>query len=172
MKFEYEIGLEESVAADMLYFNLRMRSKQLKQALFWVAAGALFIVVAWRQQVPGWAPTLLAVTGGWWIYASVWSLFPAWQFRNSYRSAGLSGEKYRADLDEEGFEVTGRLCSWHVRWAGVSVKTEDKRVFLLYGANTLFIFGKKYLTDEQQSELRRLAGLPAFKTANMANSAS
>jgi len=39
------------------------------------------------------------------------------------------------------------------------VKGEDKSVFMLYVEGTLFIFGKKYLTDEQQHELRRLAAI-------------
>lgn len=67
--------------------------------------------------------------------------------------------KYRADVNEEGFGVTGDLCSWRVRWSDVQLKAENEHVFMLYAKGTIFMFGKKYLTDEQQHEMRGLASL-------------
>jgi hypothetical protein len=69
------------------------------------------------------------------------------------------GKTFKADLSEEGFEVSGDECNWRVRWRGVRVKGENESVLVLYGANTVFIFGKKYLSHEQQQEFRKLAGL-------------
>jgi hypothetical protein len=51
------------------------------------------------------------------------------------------------------------MCSWRVLWAEARLKGEDKCVFMFSGKGTIFIFGKKYLTDEQQKEIRRLAAL-------------
>lgn len=73
----------------------------------------------------------------------------------------MAGKRFKADVNEDGFEVTGDLCSWHVRWLRVRPKGENERVFIftLYPEGTIFMFGKRYLNDEQQQELRRLSGL-------------
>jgi hypothetical protein len=42
-----------------------------------------------------------------------------------------------------------------VAWSEVHLKGENKRVFMFYAKGTIFIFGKKYLTDEQQRDIRR-----------------
>lgn len=162
MNFEYQISVDDYVAAQMLHWRLTTGHKRLINGAFWMIAGMLFILAAWNQ-VSGWTPILLAPIGAFWICAAFRSLFPGSHLRNAYRKADLAGKKFRAELYEEGFEVAGDLCSWRLRWTGVSVKGENKHIFVLFGANTIFMFGKKYLTDEQQRELRRLAGLPIPK---------
>src|ERR1700746_1661785 len=126
MKFEYEISLEDYVASQMLYFKLRRRPRRFKSAAFWIFSGAVFILVAWNQKAPGWAPMLLAVTGARWIYVATRGLFPGWYFRRYYPGTRLSGKRFQAELNEEGLEVAGDFCTWHVRWAGVTAKGEDK----------------------------------------------
>ena len=159
MKFEYEISVNDSVAAQLLYYKLTTGNKRFERASFWLFGGIFFIFIAYDQPVFNWAPILLAATGAKWIYAAFRILFPGRYFRGFYQRDNLSGRKFQANLNEEGLEVNGDLCSWRAPWRGVSVKGEDKSVFMLYVEGTLFIFGKKYLTDEQQHELRRLAAI-------------
>lgn len=159
MKFEYEISVDDYVASQTLYYKLETGYKRFRRAAFWGGLGILFIAMAVREESPGWAPMFLAVIGAWWIFSSARILVPSWYIRRLYPQSGVSGKKFLAEVNEEGFAVVGDLCGWHVRWKGVSVKGENKDVFVLYGANTLFMFGKKYLTDDQQRELRRLAAL-------------
>ena len=66
---------------------------------------------------------------------------------------------FKADVDENGFEVKGDLCEWRVKWLGVKLKGEDERVFIFTSGGTIFTFGKKYLNSEQQQELRKLSGI-------------
>lgn len=159
MTFEYEISADDYAAAQTLYYKLKTGYKRFRRAALWGGLGFLFIVMAVREESPGWAPMFLAVIGAWWTYSSVRILVPSWYIRQFYPKAGLSGKTFHAEVNEDGFVVAGDLCTWYVRWAGVSVKGENKDVFILHGANTLFMFGKKYLTDDQRRELRRLAAL-------------
>lgn len=73
---------------------------------------------------------------------------------------GAGWEEYHADLDNHGFSVRGDSCSWQVPWTEVQHKGEDDRVFMFSGKATIFMFGKEYLTDEQQREIRQFAALP------------
>jgi hypothetical protein len=93
------------------------------------------------------------------IYYGVGNFFPARHFRRAFHGAGLAGKKFKADVNEDGFEVTGDVCSWRIRWPGVQLKGEDERVIMLSSGGTIFMFGKKYLNNEQIQELRRLSGL-------------
>lgn len=106
---------------------------------------------------------LLAAIGVWWIYAGIASLFLARHFRRAYQGAEVAGKRFTADVNEDGFEVKGEFCTWRVQWAGVRRKGEDTQVFMFYSQGTVFMFGKKYLSIEQQQELRRLSGIPAAK---------
>lgn len=159
MRFEYEIPEDEYVAAQALYYRLAMGSRRRVGGATSVLAGVFFVVVAWNEQRVDWAPILLAALGVWWGYVGMVNLLPGWYLRRGYRRAGVEGKRYQADVNEEGFEVRGDVRNWRVRWAGVSAKGENKLVFMCYAANTVFTFGKKYLTEEQQTEFRRLAGL-------------
>jgi len=85
--------------------------------------------------------------------------FPMRYFRRSYPQSEFSGKTYHAELDEEGFSVSGDSCSWRVRWTEVRLKGENQRVFMFSAKSTIFIFGKKYLADEQQKDIRRFAAL-------------
>lgn len=123
--------------------------------------GAFFIVVAWNERVLDWATFLRAVIGAWWIYAAVRNLFPAGYFRSAYQGTDLSGRRFAADVNEDGFEAMADTCSGHVQWPGVRVKGENKTVFLLRCYGTLFMFGKKYLSIEQQQQLHKFGGLAA-----------
>lgn len=81
-------------------------------------------------------------------------------YRRYYRKLGLENNKYRASVKEDGFQVVGVDISWRVRWQDVSPKGDDGEVFMFYAHGTLFIFAKRYLAEEQQHQLRKLAGLP------------
>ena len=71
----------------------------------------------------------------------------------------MAGKRFRADVGEDGIEVADDVCSRKVRWPGVKLNGENEHIFVFYAPDTIFMFGKKYLNDEQQEELRKLSGL-------------
>jgi hypothetical protein len=93
------------------------------------------------------------------IYWGITILFPIRHYRRYYAQSGLAGKKYHAELDKDGFLVTDDACSWHVLWTEVLFNGEDKRVFMFSGKGTIFIFGKRYLPDEQQIAIRQLTAM-------------
>jgi hypothetical protein len=159
MHFEYEIRPDEFVASQLLYLKLSSGRKHRERTVQWILVGIIFIAIAWNEWSLKWTPILVALIGAWWIYSAVASLFPARHFRRAYSKSDLAGKGFRADVGEDGFEVTGDVCSWRVRWSGVCVKGENEQVFMLYSHGTMFMFGKKFLSSEQKEELRRLSGL-------------
>lgn len=46
-----------------------------------------------------------------------------------------------------------------VLWTEALLKGDYKRVFMFSGKGTIFIFGKKYLTEDQQKAIRQLAAV-------------
>jgi hypothetical protein len=158
MQFDYEIPVEEYVSAQVLYY--RAKGRIVKRALDWVLLGLFFLLIAVFQWVVNWGPILLLLTGAWFVYRGIASLFPTRHHRRFYAESGLAGKKYHAELDEHGFSVSGDSCSWQMPWNEAQHKGEDKRVFMFRGKGTIFIFGKQYLTDEQQREIRQFAALP------------
>ena len=98
---------------------------------------------------------LLLLVAAHFICVGITNLFPQSHFRKAYPQSALEGKKYQAELDESGFLVSGDSCSWRVAWSEVHLKGENKRVFIFYAKGNIFIFGKKYLTEEQQRDIRR-----------------
>jgi hypothetical protein len=125
--------------------------------------GSFLIAVAWNERALKDVLVLLAIVGALCIYAGIASFFPAVHFRRAYPKLEMAGRRFKADMCEEGLEVTDDVCTWRVRWPGVRFKGENERIFMLYAANTIFMFGKKYLNSEQQIELRKLSGLESVK---------
>lgn len=163
MHFEYEITADDYAAAQILLNQLGGSRTRIRSAVIWILAGVFLVLVAWNEGVVNWASVLLGGIGAWWIYAAVASLFLARYFRRAYRGAEVAGKRFIADVNEDGFEVKGESCAWRVQWAGVLQKGENRQVFMLYSQGTVFMFGKKYLSIEQQQELRRLSGLDPAK---------
>ncbi|HWX39092.1 MAG TPA: YcxB family protein [Candidatus Sulfotelmatobacter sp.] len=160
MHFEYEITAEDYVACQFLYNKLRLGRKRAENIATWIFVGFLFIAVAWTERSFTWGPFLLAGTGAWCVSCGFRGIFPASYLRRAYRKTNLKGKKFRAEINERGFEITGNVCNWRVSWPGVLVKGEDDRAFVLYSeGGTLFMFSKKYLNQEQLHEIRKLSGL-------------
>jgi len=159
MRFEYEITADEFAASQLLYYKLSGGRKRVERAVGWIVSGLALIFIAWNERFLDSAQIILGAIGAWWIYSGVASFFPASYFRRAYPKADLAGKRFTVDANEDGFEVTGDLYSWRVRWPGVRLKAENEQVFMLCSQGTIFMFGKKFLTDEQQQELRRLSGL-------------
>jgi hypothetical protein len=172
MHFEYEITADEFVACQLLYYKLSGGRKRVERAAGWIVAGLALIFIAWHERFLDSAQIILTAIGAWWIYSGVASFFPARYFRRAYPSSGCAGKRFTADANEDGFEVMGDLYSWRVRWPGVRLKGENERVFMLYSQGTIFMFGKTYLNNEQQQELRRLSGLTPHSVASPAKSDS
>jgi hypothetical protein len=166
MHFEYEISMDEYVASQVLYLKLtRNRLRFYQNPLTWIMVGTFFILIAWAQKALNWAPILLTLIGGYWIYAGLVNLFPARYFRGKYAKSEFWGKRFSSDVKEDGFEVVAEQCAWRIPWRGVKVKGENEAVFVFYSANTVFSFGKKYLNEPQQEELRRLSGLDSLTGA-------
>ncbi len=164
-QFEYEISSDEFVAASTLYYKLSRRRVPLHQKpLLWIFIGVFFAVVGWQEEKTfnSGVTVLLVLFGVWWIYAGFTNLFPTRYFRKVYSKAVTWGDRFKASVNTDGFEVEGEVCAWRVRWQGVKVKGEDDLVFVFYCANTMFIFGKRYLNSSQQEEMRRLSGIQAI----------
>jgi hypothetical protein len=165
MKFEYEIGFEEYVAARHLSHRLSRRRRRLFRPAMSFLTALAFFLFAYTVRAKAAMAVLYAVIGAVWLAAGFAYLIPVLSGRSpltserSYRFSGVAGHRYRADVNEEGFRVEGALRSWEVRWPAVRLKGEDDRIFLLRSGHTLFVFGKKYLDSDQQQELRRLCGL-------------
>ena len=160
VRFEYEISRSDYAASQSAYYKLNVGRRRVYYAVLWIAVGSFFTLIASTQQVFNWAEILLGATGLYLIYCGILGFFPRLHFRRYYASSGMVGMKFHATIDNEGFEVTSDSCTWRVPWSGVSFKDENKGMFTLYAAGTLFIFAKRYLSDDQQRELRLLARLP------------
>jgi hypothetical protein len=157
MQFEYEIPVEEFAAAQVLYYKAWSKGKVVKRAFAYVVLGLFYVLIAIARWVPDWPPVLVLFTGVLFIYAGIATLFPARHYRRYYSQSDLAGKKYRAEIEESGFSVNGDGCSWRVLWTEALHKGEDNRVFTFCAKGTIFIFGKKYLTDEQQQTLHQFA---------------
>lgn len=156
MQFNYEIPANEYVAAQMLYY----KGKFAKRGLGWLLLGLFFLLIAVSRWVVDWGPILLLLTGIWFIYGGLISLFPTRYYRRAYTESGLAGKKYHAELDENGFSVAGDSCTWQVLWTEVPLRGENKCVFMFSAKGVIFMFGKQYLTDEQHKDIRRFAAMP------------
>lgn len=117
------------------------------------------IVFGGSERLSELAGLLLATIGAWWVYVGIATFFPTRYFRAAYRRTGLAKEVFKATINHEGIEITSDKCDWRIRWPGVVFKGEDKRVFIFLSYATLFVFGKKYLNSENESQIRRLSGL-------------
>ena len=166
MHFDYEIAPDEYVASQLLCYKLSGR-KRIHKAFGWILIGLLLIDVAWNKCAGDSDPLLLAIIGACFIYIGVVCFQPARLLRRAYQKTELAGKRFQADVNEDGFEVTGDLHSWRVRWQGVRLKGENEKVFIFYSAGTLFMFGKKYLDSEQQKELRRFSVLTKHGEPNL-----
>jgi hypothetical protein len=119
MRFECEIAADEFVASQLLYYKLSCGRKRVVNAVGWIVAGLALMFIAWSERFVDSAPIILAAIGASWIYAGVTSFFPARHFRHAYTKGDYAGKRFKAEADADGFEVTGDLYGWRVRWAGV-----------------------------------------------------
>ena len=160
MEFEYKITSDEYAAAQALYHRLTGGRKRVQHTISVILVGSFFLVVAWNQRPIDWAQFLVGSLGVGWIYRGVLNLLlPARHFRRYYLTSELAEKSFRAKINEDGLDVAGDANIWQVKWQGVRWKGEDKRVFMFYSYGTIFIFGKQYLTRDQQEEMRMLGGL-------------
>jgi hypothetical protein len=108
------------------------------------------------------------MVGFYWIYACVSALFPARHYRRYYPGTRLAGKKFRATVIDEGIEVASDLTLTTSMWADITVTAADDQAFMLYSQDTatIFMFGKKYLSAEQQNELSRLIDEKFVATRN------
>jgi hypothetical protein len=166
MQFEYEIGFEEYVAARHLSHRLSGRKRRVFRPALSFLTSFTFFLYAYSIRAARPMALLFVIIATIWLAAGLAYLLPVLSGRpalsseRAYRFSGVSGQRYRADVNEEGFRVESALRSWEVRWPAVRLKGEDDRIFLLRSGHTLFVFGKKYLDSDQQQELRRLCKFP------------
>jgi energy-coupling factor transporter transmembrane protein EcfT len=113
-----------------------------------------FVLLVGFRWGADWLRILLLLIAVYFFYLGITYLFPTRYCRRYYPNSGLLGKNYHAELDENGFSVSGDACSWRVLWPEVRIKGEDNLVFMFTGKGTVFIFGKKYLNNEQQKAVR------------------
>lgn len=159
MQFEYQIDLEEYVAGQLVLRGSRRPTWRYEYAIAYCFVGTVIAIAAWNERALWLICFVLAGVGARWFYAAFGTLLPAIHYRQRYKKSEVIGKRYAADVNEKGFDVNGQDWGWRVQWSGVRDKGEDERVFMFHAANTLFIIGKKYLSEDQQKELRKLAGL-------------
>jgi len=161
MQFDYEITVEEYAAGQVLYYKASNKGRGVKSSLIVALFGLLCILVAVFCRTSDWAPILLFLAGSAFIYGGIVTLFPTRhygkRYRKFYEHSGLAGMSFHAEVDENGFSVSGNGCTWLVPWTEVQWKSEDKSVFMFSGRGGMFIFGKKYLTGDQQQQFHQLA---------------
>lgn len=159
MQFAYEITADDYVAGQRLYWKLTHGRKLFVRAAGWIVLGCLFMLVAWNEETSTVAPILLAGVGLCLIYCGFVILLPQRHFRKHYANSFLKGRKFHAVVTEQGFEAKDESWACSVQWQGVQLKGESANMFAFTSFGTIFMFGKKYLTDEQQQKLRMLAKL-------------
>lgn len=169
VQFQYEIPADEFVSAQLLYFKLHRGGRDRGWAALWILLGVVLVVAAVNARPPAGASydssvglplVLLGCVGLYLIFAGRRMLFPAGYFRRAYRSFPFAGKSFTAFVDQTGFQVEGEYHKWRVEWPGVTLRSENKQVFIFVSGGTIFIFGKKFLSGEQQEDLRKLSGSP------------
>jgi len=162
MEFEYEISAEDYADALILYYRLNRRRLSTSTGSLFIFGGFL-LTVGLIEREKGLSPLLLVALGAFTIWLGIVSAFPRLssrkKFRRHFRELGIEGKKSHANVNEEGLNITGDDETWSRPWADISSRGEDKQLFMFYSRGTLFIFAKRYLTSEQQQELRSLTGL-------------
>lgn len=159
MHFEYEISEDDYVAGQNLYLKISRGSARWRTIGFWIAAGLVCIIAAFEETTGGWNAFLLGGCGGLLLYSAFVNLFPSRHFRRGYKKQDLVGKRFAADLNDLSLTVKGEFCTWEIRWPAIKAKGENDQAFMLFSSGTIFIFGKRYLSTEQQQELRRLSRL-------------
>jgi hypothetical protein len=159
MRLECEIAADEFVSSQILYQKLSGGRKRIERMVYSFLASLIFFGTAWTERSKDLSPFLFAIVGAWLIYSGAQTLFPSRFLRSAYWKSEVVGKRFHAEINEEDFEVTGDLCSWRIRWPGVIVKGESELVFMLCSNRTIFMFGKKHLSSDQQQQLRKLSGL-------------
>jgi hypothetical protein len=155
MQFDYEVPIEEYAAGQVLYYRARFKGLFMQRALLWVLLGLFFVLLVGFRWGADWLRILFLLIAVYFFYLGVTHLFPTRYCRRYYPKSGLAGKVYHAELDGNGFSVSGDACSWRVLWPEVRLKGEDHRVFMFTAKGTIFMFGKRYLTDEQQKAIRQ-----------------
>ena len=160
MQFEYEITASDYAASQVLYWKLAMGTKRFLRALYLLASGLLLVYLSQQKEAASDLVRILLLSYGVYCIVCVYiTLFPRRYLLRSYRALNLSGKKYLAEINEEGFKVSGYHKAWSVCWDAIQIKGEDQQTFVFYAGDTIFMFGKNYLSTEQQVELRTLSGL-------------
>ena len=162
MTFQYEIDKDTYVACQILYHKARGDlAKMWKGAAFWSLLGVSMMVVACSAPEMSWVSALLFLNGTVWTYSGLRVCLPNRYFAKHYHGTNLAGKQFTADLNPERLEVTGNHARWGVKWPGVTIKQEDKSAFAFYSDETavIYMFGKKYLSIEEQQQIRLFAGM-------------
>ena len=158
MQFDYEVPIEEYAAGQVLYYKARFKAVFVQRAILWISLGIFFVLLVGFRFGADWLRILLLMIAACFFYIGGSHLFPTRYCRRCYPKSGLAGKVYHAELAENGFSVTGDGCSWRVLWPEVRFKGEDHCVFMFTAKGTIFTFGKKYVTDDQQKAIRQFGG--------------
>ena len=159
MRFEYEITADDYVRAQVLYHKHRVGWKRFRTAGARVVFAVVLFLIAFKERAFGWGSMFLVYCGLLYIYSGILSVFPARHFRRYYRRTELAGKRFEATVDEGGIEAKEEFFCMTTKWAGVKLKAESDLMFIYSASDRIFMFGKQYLSSEQQQDLRKLSGL-------------
>ena len=156
VEFSYEITKQDYAAANLLFSRLSGHREKAMWSLFF---GVLLTALPFFQDSPKVLFALGSLIGLWFLFRGIRGIFPNIGLGRYYQVQQLENEPYKAVVTQDGINVEGSLQGWKVKWPALTLRGENDKLFLLYCYPTVFIFGKRFLSNDQQGELRKLAGL-------------
>lgn len=110
----------------------------------------------------------LSFIGAFLLFCGVAQHLTRWNSRIFYKRIGVAGQTYTARFSPEDILIESTNEQWRIKWPAFSVRDESEKVFMLYKVPLMYIFAKRYFTEEQLNSLREfLAALlpPAVGSA-------
>ncbi len=103
----------------------------------------------------------LSFIGGLLLFCGVAQHLTRWNSRIFYKRIGVAGETYTARFSPEDILIESTNEQLRIKWAAFTVREESEKVLMLYKVPLMYIFAKRYYSEEQLNSLREfLAGLP------------
>jgi YcxB-like protein len=166
IQFSYEITQQDFVEGNALI------CAKLKRRRSWIVSllGVAVIAVPFSQVGPdGYMQVDLASSWPFFLMGLLlmyWGIryqSPRYLARLAYPNTGIEHRPFRAVVSAEGIRVQGLYSEWKYTWQAMLLAEESATLFALYTGLQIFVFGKRFMTEDQISAFRQLvAAQPAF----------
>ena len=163
LQITYEITEDDYVEGMVLLSRRRKPRGSVRWGMPLVGLTVLLLPLVSREPDGSYNAFLagLSVFGAFLFYCGVIQHLTRWNSRRFYKRSGVVGERYTALFSPDHVLVEGKNVQWRIKWAGFSVREESEKVFMLYSAPIVYIFAKRYFTEDQISSLKTvLTALP------------